>query len=84
MATCTIAIATHKGGTGKTVTAMALSAAFARAGQTCLLVDLGDFCPTPRKGIFQGSSSQTCRTETRASVSTISVILIVSGALRNS
>ena len=40
MATCTIAIATHKGGTGKTVTAMALSAAFARAGQTCLLVDL--------------------------------------------
>jgi len=40
MATCTIAIATHKGGTGKTVTAMAVSAAFARAGQTCLLVDL--------------------------------------------
>jgi chromosome partitioning protein len=40
MVTCTIAIATHKGGTGKTVTAMALSAALARAGQTCLLVDL--------------------------------------------
>jgi chromosome partitioning protein len=40
MVTCTIAIATHKGGTGKTVTAMALSAAFARAGQPCLLVDL--------------------------------------------
>jgi len=37
---CTIAIATHKGGTGKTVTAMALSAALARAGETCLLVDL--------------------------------------------
>src|SRR5438105_3807098 len=40
MATHTIAIATHKGGTGKTVTAMALSAAFARASQPCLLVDL--------------------------------------------
>jgi len=40
MATCTIAIATHKGGTGKTVTAMALSAALARAGQPCLLIDL--------------------------------------------
>lgn len=40
METCTIAIATHKGGTGKTVTAMALSAAFARAGHTCLLADL--------------------------------------------
>ena len=49
-----------------------------------ILLEVGDFCPTPRKGIFQGSSSQTCRTETRASVSTISVILIVSGALRNS
>jgi chromosome partitioning protein len=36
----TIAIATHKGGTGKTVTAMALSAALARAGKTCLLIDL--------------------------------------------
>lgn len=40
MAAHTIAIATHKGGTGKTVTAMALGAAFARAGQTSLLVDL--------------------------------------------
>jgi chromosome partitioning protein len=40
MACHTIAIATHKGGTGKTVTAMALSAAFARAGKTCLLLDL--------------------------------------------
>ena len=40
MAAKTIAIATHKGGTGKTVTAMALGAAFARAGQPCLLVDL--------------------------------------------
>lgn len=36
----TISIATHKGGTGKTVTAMALAAALARAGKTCLLVDL--------------------------------------------
>ena len=36
----TIAIATHKGGTGKTVTAMALAAAFARAGSSTLLVDL--------------------------------------------
>src|SRR3989441_9857490 len=40
MATQTIAIATHKGGTGKTVTAMAVGAAFARAGRRCLLVDL--------------------------------------------
>jgi chromosome partitioning protein len=40
MAARTIAIATHKGGTGKTVTAMAVGAAFARAGQRCLLVDL--------------------------------------------
>ncbi len=40
MAAQTIAIATHKGGTGKTVTAMAVGAAFARAGQRCLLVDL--------------------------------------------
>ena len=32
MPPCTIAIATHKGGTGKTVTAMGLSAALARAG----------------------------------------------------
>jgi chromosome partitioning protein len=40
MAAQTIAIATHKGGTGKTVTAMAVGAAFARAGRRCLLVDL--------------------------------------------
>ena len=40
MALKTIAIATHKGGTGKTVTAMALGAAIARAHQRCLLVDL--------------------------------------------
>jgi len=40
MAAKTIAIATHKGGTGKTVTAMALGAAIARASQRCLLVDL--------------------------------------------
>ncbi len=40
MAAKTIAIATHKGGAGKTVTAMALSTALARAGKTCLLVDL--------------------------------------------
>jgi chromosome partitioning protein len=40
MAAQTIAIATHKGGTGKTVTAMAVGAAFARDGQRCLLVDL--------------------------------------------
>ena len=36
----TIAIATHKGGTGKTVTSMALAAALARNGNTTLLVDL--------------------------------------------
>jgi chromosome partitioning protein len=36
----TIAIATHKGGTGKTVTAMALAAAFARDGLATVLVDL--------------------------------------------
>lgn len=35
-----LSIATHKGGTGKTVTAMALGAALARAGQRTLLVDL--------------------------------------------
>jgi chromosome partitioning protein len=35
-----ISVATHKGGTGKTVTAMALSAALARAGKRSLLVDL--------------------------------------------
>ena len=40
MASHTIAIATHKGGTGKTVTAMALGAAVARAGKPCLLLDL--------------------------------------------
>lgn len=36
----TIAIATHKGGTGKTVTAMALGAGLARVGKRVLLVDL--------------------------------------------
>ena len=36
----TISIATHKGGTGKTVTAMALGAALARAGKETLLADL--------------------------------------------
>ena len=36
----TISIATHKGGTGKTVTAMALGASLARAGQKTLLCDL--------------------------------------------
>jgi chromosome partitioning protein len=36
----TIAIATHKGGTGKTVTSMALAAALARSGNATLLVDL--------------------------------------------
>src|SRR5229473_958236 len=40
MPAITIAIATHKGGTGKTVTAMALSAALARHGKKTLLVDL--------------------------------------------
>ncbi len=40
MATETIAIATHKGGTGKTVTAMALGAGLARAGKRTLLIDL--------------------------------------------
>jgi chromosome partitioning protein len=35
-----VAVATHKGGTGKTVTAMALSAALARVGHRTLLVDL--------------------------------------------
>jgi chromosome partitioning protein len=37
--TRTISIATHKGGTAKTVTAMALAAAFARLSKRCLLVD---------------------------------------------
>jgi len=36
----TIAIATHKGGTGKTVSAMAIAAAFARDGIATVLVDL--------------------------------------------
>lgn len=36
----TISIATHKGGTGKTVTSMALSAALARRGKRVLLADL--------------------------------------------
>jgi chromosome partitioning protein len=36
----TIAIATHKGGAGKTVTAMALAAGLARTGARALLVDL--------------------------------------------
>jgi hypothetical protein len=40
MSAKTIAIATHKGGTGKTVTAMALGAGLARAGKKTLLVDL--------------------------------------------
>lgn len=35
-----ISIATHKGGTGKTVTAMSLASALARAGHPTLLVDL--------------------------------------------
>jgi chromosome partitioning protein len=36
----TIAIATHKGGTGKTVTSMSLAAALANAGKQTLLIDL--------------------------------------------
>jgi chromosome partitioning protein len=36
----TISIATHKGGAGKTVTAMALAAALARGGHKSLIVDL--------------------------------------------
>jgi chromosome partitioning protein len=35
-----VAVAAHKGGVGKTTTAMALSAALARAGERVLLVDL--------------------------------------------
>lgn len=35
-----IAVCTHKGGTGKTVTALALAAGFAEAGKRVLLVDL--------------------------------------------
>ena len=38
--TTTIAVATHKGGVGKTVTSMSLSAALARVGRETLLVDL--------------------------------------------
>lgn len=40
MPATTISIATHKGGTGKTVTAMALAAALARSGHKSLIVDL--------------------------------------------
>lgn len=40
MPTKTICVATHKGGAGKTVTAMALAAALARANKKTLLVDL--------------------------------------------
>lgn len=40
MPAITISIATHKGGTGKTVTAMAISSALARSGKKTLLVDL--------------------------------------------
>ena len=40
MAATVISIATHKGGVGKTVNAMAIAAAFARAGQPSLLVDM--------------------------------------------
>lgn len=36
----TIAICTHKGGTGKTVTTLALAAGFARSGKRTLLIDL--------------------------------------------
>ena len=36
----TLAICTHKGGTGKTVTALALAAGLADSGRRCLLVDL--------------------------------------------
>ena len=36
----TIAICTHKGGTGKTVTTLALAAGLANAGRRCLLIDL--------------------------------------------
>ena len=40
MSAVTISIATHKGGTGKTVTAMALAAALARGDRKTLIVDL--------------------------------------------
>ena len=47
-----ISISTHKGGTGKSVTAMALGSALARAGKKCLLTDLdpqGALYPWPRR-----------------------------------
>ncbi|TRZ76387.1 MAG: ParA family protein [Deltaproteobacteria bacterium] len=40
MSATTISIATHKGGTGKTVTSMALASALARAHKKTLLIDL--------------------------------------------
>jgi chromosome partitioning protein len=40
MLATTISIATHKGGTGKTVSAMAIASTLARAGHKTLLVDL--------------------------------------------
>jgi chromosome partitioning protein len=40
MPATTISIATHKGGTGKTVSAMAIGSALARGGKRTLLVDL--------------------------------------------
>lgn len=57
-----ISIATHKGGTGKTVTAMALSAALARAGHQCLLVDLDPqgHC-TLGLGVELGDTDKTIR-----------------------
>jgi chromosome partitioning protein len=36
----TIAVCTHKGGTGKTVTSISIAAGFADSGRRCLLVDL--------------------------------------------
>src|SRR6058998_520870 len=39
MPATTIAIATHKGGTSKTVTAVSLSAGLARSGNRTLLID---------------------------------------------
>ncbi len=35
-----VSIATHKGGTGKTVTAMAMASCLARSGHKVLIVDL--------------------------------------------
>jgi chromosome partitioning protein len=40
MTAIAITIATHKGGTGKTVTAMALGAGLTRSGKSCLIIDL--------------------------------------------